>query len=237
MSENDIPKGPVGQGPTRREALGVMAGAAAGTGIDWSSFGVNDLARARASQHAKNSRANVAKGQVYEPGFFEPGEWTALRIVVDLIIPADERSGSATDAGVPEYIDYLMLEGDDAQRVAVRGGFAWLDREFRKRFDASFVGTTDANREAVLSDIAWPERAPVDLSHGVEFFNRMRDLTASGFWSSRLGVDDLEYTGNTMIPAWDGCPDEQLERLGVQRPRSGDSNESGTQEPDTKEAE
>ena len=120
-----------------------------------------------------------------------------------------------------------MVEGDDAQRTAVRGGFAWLDAESRKRFDASFVSVTEANRLTILDEIAWPDRAPAELSHGVRFFNRMRDLTASAFWSSKMGVDDLEYIGNFMIPVWNGCPDEQLERLGVERP--------GTQENDTKD--
>ena len=202
----------------------MMAGAAAGTGLDWSSVGVSEEDRARARHH---TRAALASGQVYEPQFFEPGEWTALRILVDLIIPADERSGSATDSGAPEFIDFLMVEGDDAQRTAVRGGFAWLDAESRKRFDASFVSVTEANRLTILDEIAWPDRAPAELSHGVRFFNRMRDLTASAFWSSKMGVDDLEYIGNFMIPVWNGCPDEQLERLGVERP--------GTQENDTKD--
>lgn len=224
MSETDSPTG-----PTRREALGTMAGAAAGVGLDWSSLGLDDPRRVRAQNHARDAMATQAAGQVYEPEFFEPNEWTALRMLVDIIIPADERSGSATDAGVPAYIDYLMVSGDDTQRDAVRGGFAWLDRESRKRFDAAFVGTTDANREAIVSDIAWPDRAPEALSHGVAFFTRMRDLTASGFWSSRLGVDDLEYTGNTMIPAWYGCPDEQLEQLGVTRAQpAGSNNDDGS---------
>ena len=68
---------------------------------------------------------------------------------------------------------------------------------------------------AVLDDIAWPERARPELSQGVEFFNRMRDLTASGFYSSKMGVEDLQYLGNTVVPEWHGCPPEALARLGV----------------------
>lgn len=204
-----------------------MAGAAAGTGLDVEAWQQRLADQARAGAHARAAKVGMGAGQVYEPRFFEPGEWTALRMLVDLIIPADDRSGSATDAGVPEYIDFLMAEGDDGQAVAVRGGFAWLDAEARGRFDASFVGITDAQRRAILDDIAWPDRAAEGLSHGVAFFTRMRDLTASGFWSSRMGVDDLQYIGNFMIPAWNGCPDEQLERLGVERPTPRDTNEQG----------
>lgn len=216
--------------PSRREALGMMAGAAAGTGMDFDALQAALADQARAGAHARAAKAGAVAGQVYEPRFFEPGEWTALRMLVDLIIPEDERSGSATDAGVPEYIDFLMAEGDDGQAVAVRGGFAWLDAASRNRFDAPFVGATDAQRRAILDDIAWPERAAESSSHGVAFFTRMRDLTASGFWSSRMGVDDLQYIGNFMIPVWNGCPDEQLERLGVERPAPRDTNDHDSNE-------
>ena len=77
------------------------------------------------------------------------------------------------------------------------------------------VASTSAERQAVLDDIAWPTRARPELSQGVAFFNRFRDLTASGFFSSKIGVDDLRYRGNTVVMEWAGCPDEALAKLGV----------------------
>jgi hypothetical protein len=77
------------------------------------------------------------------------------------------------------------------------------------------VDCTAPERAAVLDDIAWPARARPEMSQGVAFFNNFRDLTASGFWSSEMGVKDLEYRGNTVVRRWNGCPDAALVKLGV----------------------
>lgn len=155
-----------------------------------------------------------ARGQSFQPAFFTPHEYQTVRVLVDLIIPRDERSGSATDAGVPEFMDFIMTDRPERQEP-MRGGLAWLDTECRARFGSGFVGVTDAQRRAVLDDIAWPARARPGMSQGVAFFNSFRDLTASGFWSSKLGVADLPYLGNTAVLEWSGCPEQQLKKLGV----------------------
>ena len=112
-------------------------------------------------------------------------------------------------------MDTLVAEQPEASQTALRGGLAWLDTECHERFGKRFLEAEDAERRQVLDDIAWPGRARPDLSHGVAFFNRFRDLTASGFWSSRMGVEDLRYMGNTVVSEWTGCPEEQLRKLGV----------------------
>ena len=137
-----------------------------------------------------------------------------MRLLVDLIIPKDERSGSATDAGVPEFMDFMMTDRPQMQEP-MRGGLAWLDGECRERFGAAFVDASDPQRRALLDDIAWPARAKPAMSQGVAFFTRFRDLTASGFWSSKPGVADLPSIGNTVVPEWRGCPEPQLQKLGV----------------------
>ncbi len=152
----------------------------------------------------------------HQAQFFTPHEWSTVRLLVDIIIPRDEKSGSATDAGVPEFMDFVMMDGDDDRRTAMRGGLAWLDTECRERFNGSnFIDCTDDQRRVVLDEIAYPERAPEHLSHGVRFFNSFRNMTASGFWSSKMGVEDLQYMGNTVVPEWTGCPEEQLGKLGL----------------------
>jgi gluconate 2-dehydrogenase gamma chain len=153
--------------------------------------------------------------QAYQPAFFTSHEWDTVRLLVDLIIPRDERSGSATDAGVPEFMDYLLADGNDTSRTAMRGGLAWLDIECVERFGHPFVECSDRERASLLDLIAWPAKAPAELSHGVAFFNRFRDFTASGFWSSKMGVADLQYLGNTAVLEWNGCPPEALAKLGV----------------------
>lgn len=151
------------------------------------------------------------------PTFFTAHEMDTVRVLVDYIIPRDARSGSATDARVPEFMTVFLAhpEADPEQGAAIRGGLAWLDAEVVRRHAATFVKATDAQRRDVLDSIAWPARARPELSHGVTFFNRFRDLTASGFFSSRMGTEDLRYQGNAAQPAWTGCPPAALAKLGV----------------------
>jgi Gluconate 2-dehydrogenase subunit 3 len=168
-----------------------------------------------AVQRAAEAVARLrARGQAFQPRAFTPHEYQTVRVLVDLIIPRDARSGGATDAGVPEFMDFMMTDRPQMQEP-MRGGLAWLDTECRERFGTAFLDGTDQQRRAVLDDIAWPARAKPELSQGVAFFDRFRDLTASGFWSSKLGVADLPYIGNVAVPEWKGCPEEQLKRLGV----------------------
>ena len=159
----------------------------------------------------------AAVAQATAPRFFNAHEWKTLRVLVDYIIPRDERSGSATEAKVPEYIDFLLAEKDanPATQVAMQGGLGWIDTESQKRFGKPFVNATDAQRRDILDDIAYPAKAKPEMSHGVAFFNRLRDMTASGFFSSAMGFQDLKYQGNVFNPGYDGCPPAVLEKLGV----------------------
>ena len=161
--------------------------------------------------------ARLEQTGVAAPTFFSAHEWSTVRLLVDYIIPRDERSGSATDAKVPEFIDFLMADNDAslASRTAMHGGLAWLDNECEHRFTKTFVGATDAQRRQVLDDIAWPKKARPEMHYGVVFFSRFRDLTASGFFSSQMGWQDVQYKGNVALPAWNGCPPAALAKLGV----------------------
>lgn len=161
--------------------------------------------------------ARLEQTGVAAPTFFSAHEWSTVRLLVDYIIPRDERSGSATDAKVPEFIDFLMADNDAslASRTAMHGGLAWLDNECEHRFMKTFVGATDAQRRQVLDDIAWPKKARPEMHYGVVFFSRFRDLTASGFFSSQMGWQDVQYKGNVALPAWNGCPPAALAKLGV----------------------
>jgi gluconate 2-dehydrogenase gamma chain len=160
--------------------------------------------------------ASVGPAPPQEPRFFTAAEMATVAVLADMVIPADERSGSATDAGVPDFIDFMMTDTRDRNLpLRVRGGIAWIDAESRRRFGHDFVDASVAEREQLVDDIAWPQRARPEMSHGVAFFSTFRDLVASGFWSSEMGVRDLQYMGNTAIGRWDGCPPEALRKLGV----------------------
>jgi hypothetical protein len=159
----------------------------------------------------------AAVAQATAPKFFNAHEWRTIRVLVDYIIPRDEHSGSATEAKVPEYIDFLLAEkgANPSTQVAMQGGLAWIDTESQKRFGKTFVNATDAQRREILDDIAYPQKAKPGMSYGVTFFNRLRDMTASGFFSSAMGWQDLQYKGNVVNPGYDGCPPAALEKLGV----------------------
>ena len=161
--------------------------------------------------------AAVFAAPEYVPKFFTPLEWKTVSMLADYVIPADEISGSATSAKVPEYMDWLLAdkEASETSKVAMRGGLAWLDLECDERFGTTFLKSTDVHRRQVLDDIAWPAKARPELSQGVAFFTRFRDLTAAGFFSSEMGWKDVRYVGNIMDPSWNGCPPAALTKLGV----------------------
>ena len=156
----------------------------------------------------------VAAGARFEPRFFTGSEWQTVRLLADLIIPRDEHSGSATDAAVPEFMDFVMSEWP-ANQVPMRGGLSWLDRECRERYGQPFRECAAAERTALLDEIAWPKKARSEMSQGAAWFTSFRDFVASGFYSSKIGVEDLRYIGNTFVPEWKGCPPEATNKLGV----------------------
>lgn len=192
--------------------LGLLGSVPLAAGFTWTG-----AEAAAAAQAARTARTTPPGGRpaVFKPKFFTAREYGAVRVLVDLIIPKDARSGSATDAGVPEFMDFMMVD-DPARQTPMRGGLAWIDRECEDRFDKRFLECDAGQRTAVLDDIAWPQKAKPEFAHGVAFFNSFRDLTASGFFSTKMGVADLQYTGNVMVPEWKGCPDEAHRKLGVE---------------------
>jgi hypothetical protein len=150
--------------------------------------------------------------------FFTAREARTVAVLSDDIIPRDGRSGSATDAGVPDYLDYHMSvpETSDETRVQVRGGLRWLDTESRRRFTVAYDRATEAQRHQILDEIAGPAaQVPAALRPGAAFFSNFRNMVASGFFSSAIGWKDLQYQGNVFNPKWEGCPQPALDKLGV----------------------
>ena len=211
----------------RRSALKLLGGAPLAVG-----FGLSAAEAQVAHEHAAKAVKAAAKGKAYKPRFFNAHEWETVRVMVDLIIPRDERSGSATDAGVPEFMDFIMTDpmeddrGRERRQTSMRGGLAWIDVECRKRFGKTLVECNDVERRTLLDDIAYskaeddeeipdPRDLRVRLRHGPSFFNSFRDLTATGFWTSKMGIEDLGYVGNTAF-AWEGPPAEVLRKLGLE---------------------
>jgi gluconate 2-dehydrogenase gamma chain len=159
---------------------------------------------------APAASAQSAAKAPYHRKIFDDHQWQTVGVLCDLILPADDRSVSATKAGVPEFIDDWIdfrtrEDGDDMLASEIMGGLAWLDQESTRRFGKNFVAAEPAQQRQLLDRIAWPEKAAVEDRRWVGFFNRFRDLTVSGFFSSPAGVADLPYLGNKAIGEWKGC--------------------------------
>jgi hypothetical protein len=161
------------------------------------------------------SPARAAAEAEYAPKIFNPHQWKTLRVLSDLILPADERSGSATAAGVPEFIDDWLNMHEDLMKTAVLGGLAWIDMECNRQFSHDFVDCSETQQRQILDRIAYPAKAAPDDSGAVAAFGHIRDLVLGGFYSSKIGIEDLQYQGNKMLESWDGCPESATARLGV----------------------
>ena len=198
------------EGIARRDALKAMALLPFAAAWD---FSTPQLARAETVFTPEFAATAVP----YAPKFFTAHEWKTVGILADLIIPDDDHSGCATDAKVPEYMDWLMADEETSRdsRTSMRGGLAWIDLQSQIRYGKTFVLATDAQRRQILDDIAWPKKATPEMSQGVAFFNRFRDLTASGFFSSEMGYKDVRFVGNVFNPGYNGCPPEAMAKLGV----------------------
>ncbi|MGQ0647950.1 MAG: gluconate 2-dehydrogenase subunit 3 family protein [Gemmatimonadaceae bacterium] len=193
----------------RRDVLKLLAAAPlARFAISYESV---ELAAAHAGEVLDQA---AQRGQRFQPKFFTPDEWRLVRTLSDIIIPRDSRSGSATDGGVPEFMDFIMTAYPDMQKP-MRDGLRWMNTASTERFQKPFVDCVARQHTQLLDEIAYPKRAVAAVKDGADFFSRFRDLTASGFWSSRIGVADLQYIGNTARVAWTGCPAAALAKLGV----------------------
>jgi len=165
-------------------------------------------------QFGRTEYEKLRDAKLFAEQFFSKQEMKTITALVDIIIPRDAVSGSASDAGVPAFIEFMAKDKPELQ-TPLRGGLVWLDVQSKQRFEQIFVEITDAQRLQIVEDIAYPERKKPRMSQGVSFFSLMRNLTASGFWSSQIGIKDLGYAGNAPNQ-WDGPPAEVVQKYGLE---------------------
>jgi gluconate 2-dehydrogenase gamma chain len=149
------------------------------------------------------AQTQAPRPAAFQRKVFDDRDWHAVRLLCDLILPADERSGSATQAGVPEFIDDWLnfrkeQDGHDDLSAQVLGGLAWLRRQ-------GFAEADLTRQKQILDRIAWPERAAPEDRRWAAFFTTFRELTLNGFYSSKMGIADLPYLGNVAVEQWKGC--------------------------------
>jgi hypothetical protein len=145
--------------------------------------------------------------------FFTPHEMDTITVLGDIIIPKDDKSGSASDAGVPAFIEFIVKDMPDHQ-LPMRGGLRWLDVQMLSRHDHSFKDCTAQQQIDMVMEIAYPAKAKPAMRQGVAFFTRMRMLTATGFFTSKIGLEDIGYMGNRPNQ-WNGVPDDVLKQYGL----------------------
>jgi hypothetical protein len=164
---------------------------------------------AHSHMHMAQEEPAATKGP-YKRQTFDDHQWETVKVLCDLIIPADERSVSASQAGVPEFMDDWIAfrteqDGNMDLRAEIFGGLMWLDHESNQLFQKNFVGATADQQKQLLDRIAYPGKAAKDDSPWVAFFTQFRSLTVGGFFSSKPGVADLPYLGNRAVAEWKGC--------------------------------
>ncbi len=159
----------------------------------------------RMKEEAEHEKDVKAKGT-----FFTPEEMASITILGDIIIPKDEISGSASDAGVPEFIEYIVKDMPKHQ-IPMLGGLRWLDIQCLKRYEKSFPACSTQQQMEMVDEIAWPKKARPEMAQGVTFFNLVRNLVSTGFYTSEIGRKDIGYMGN--VPnQWNGVPDDVLKQ-------------------------
>lgn len=145
--------------------------------------------------------------------FFIADEMATISILSDIIIPADEVSGSATDAKVPDFIEFIVKDMPEHQ-VPLRGGLRWLDMQCLNRYNKPFKDCSSSQQIEMVDEIAYPKKVKPGMEQGVSFFNKLRDLVASGFYTSEIGVKDIGYAGNKPNQ-WNGVPADVLKQYNM----------------------
>lgn len=151
--------------------------------------------------------------EVMSETFFTEAEIAVLAVLCDLILPADGQSGSATDAGVPDFIEFIAKDIPEHQ-LPLRGGMMWLNHRANRAFGMEFIACTPEQQKQLLDEIAHPSEEAPELQQGVVFFTLLRSLVLSGYYTTRMGIESLGYQGN-ITNIWDGVPEDVLAEHGL----------------------
>ncbi len=188
---------------SRRDVLRTLALGAAGGGV----LQVIPLEAAELAHQMVHKEKQGAPAGKYTPKYFTAKQYEMISSLCDTIIPKDEKSGGALEAGAPEFIDLLTSENEDYQ-LALGGGLMWLDTHCVDEYGKAFMECTPEQRKELLDLIAFRKNAKKEpgLSQGVAFFAFLRKMTCDGYYTSKIGIADLQYIGNVTRSEWPGCP-------------------------------
>ena len=200
----------------RRESLkGLFVGTLA-TGLVANGCAPNEKpeeVKPEAAGYGRTPKEKARDEKLMSETFFTPHEMETIAVLCDIILPATDQYGSATEAGVPEFVEFISKDLPDHQ-LPLRGGIMWLDNRSNAKFGKEFKSAGDAEQKQLCDEIAYPEVEDPELQPGIKFFSRMRNLTLTGYYTTRMGIDDLGYKGNTPN-VWDGVPEDVLKEHGM----------------------
>jgi hypothetical protein len=151
--------------------------------------------------------------KLQEEKFFNAHEIGTIAILADIIIPKDEVSGSATDAKVSDFIEFIVKDKPEHQ-VPMRGGLRWLDLTSLKQFDKPFKECSSSQQIEIVDQLAYPQKVKTENKPGAAFFTLMRNLTITGFYTTEIGFKDVGYVGNKPNQ-WNGVPDDVLNQYNM----------------------
>ena len=202
----------------RRETLKSLLLAPLGAGIA-SAAGCAGGGRAnwtelpREYSYGRTAAERQRDRELFAERYFSEHELVTIATLCDIILPSDHPNGGALDAGLPDFVEFIVKDMDYLKTPA-RDGIAWLDSHAIDAYGADFTGITEAQRLAICDRIAWPDVADPALQAGIRFFSLMRDLTLTGYYTTAQGFRDLGYQGN-VANVWDGVPAQVLARHGL----------------------
>jgi len=159
------------------------------------------LVSAQVAQHVHQAvaqeKAAAPKGE-YTPKCFTAHEFKTLQRLSDLIIPADDHSPGALEAGAAEWIDYMAGNSPDLAQIFT-GGFGWLDHQMQQHHGVDFIDAKPEQQTAVLDAIAYKKNEMPENAPGIHFFSWLRNLVTDAYYTSPIGIKDLGYMGNTAV--------------------------------------
>lgn len=202
----------------RRETLKALGLLAAGTGVLSASSCKSETDKKTVDQALAEKLPGVQdfeherNQKLLEEQFFTTHEMATITCLVDYIIPKDDFSGNASEAGVPDFIEFIVKDMPD-YKTPMRGGLKWIDIRAQKKYGQIFINCKPTDQKSLLDEIAFPSRSTPEVEQGTNFFKTLRNLTASGFYTSKIGIEDLGYVGNRP-GVWSGVPEDVLKAHG-----------------------
>ncbi len=193
-------------GPGLIASTGCATGSDSASRITWTSL-------PRSYSYGRTADEQQRDAELFAETYFGDHELVTIAVLCDIILPSDHPNGGAMDAGLPEFVEFMVKDREN-YKLPVRGGIAWLDYHAIENFGADFINISEPQRLQICDRIAWLDESDPELQPGIRFFSFMRDLTLTGYYTTAPGLRDLGYQGNSPN-VWDGVPQDVLDKHGL----------------------